>query len=78
MADLMGISTDEFGEWLCNVCDACEEHGARSELMDFFGALGLATGFDRAWQHDVFNDWTWNPTPERLEELVDVVRFGQY
>lgn len=68
----------DFEEWLDNVSSACEEHGACSILLDFFTVLGLAGEFDHAWQHDVFNDWTWNPTPERLEELVEVVRFGRY
>ena len=72
------MSRGEFREWLCEVSLACEEFGARGMLTAFFSTLGLATEFDRAWQHDVFNDWTWNPTPECLEELVNVVRFGQY
>ena len=78
MTRLFGMSAGAFQEWLCNVCNACEEYEAHPTLMEFFSKLGLATEFDRAWQWDVFNDWTWNPTSERLEELVDVVRFGRY
>lgn len=73
-----GMPVGEFREWLCEVSSACEEHGARTMLMIFFSTLGFAEEFDHAWQYGVFDDWTWNPTPEHLEELVDVVRFGRY
>lgn len=74
------MNNEDFQKWLCNVSDACVGHAydVRIQLMDFFGALGLSEEFDRAWQWGVFDDWTWTPTPERLEELVDVVREGRY
>jgi len=78
MSDLIRMSEHSFRQWIHNTCSACEERGAQGVLMDFFDALGLGEEFDHAWQHGVFDDWTWDLAAKRLEELVDVVRFGRY
>lgn len=71
------MNNKDFQEWLQNVSDTCVEH-TYDALWHFFNALQLANEFDHAWQWGVFDDWTWTPTPERLEELVDIVREGRY